>query len=465
VARILIVDDDKMTRVALEAMLRNEPSLAGLSVDVTTAEDGHAGLAALAESPPDVAIVDLLMPRLDGFATCKALRGHPRGVSIELCVISGVYRDAAIEKRVESELGAKFFAKPDGLRELVRHVGDILHRRSAAELKPPRAKTSSGQPAARTEPARAGDLVFRSLAAVLLDLHDAGATGRLTLRRGRVVKTIDLAEGNPVGAASSTRDETLGHFLVGAGVITEDQHKQAVQRAVERGEKFGEALVGMAMITPARLAEMLTAQVRHKLVSALRWPQGAWRFQPGELDEGRDGLRLRMVDVVLGGLRETSTSETVKAATERLGAAPIELTERGRRMAGEVRRIFAARVPDVLMSDTPSGVTLADLEQAEVEREQLRAAIDALAACDALTARVPTLGPGAGPAAPPPQRPQPRSDFKSGESTASFIEKRLADEGSVPEGARAVRPALRRRQRDDAAAERRGAGRSRGRSG
>src|SRR5688500_2742877 len=145
-----------MTRVALEAMLRNEPSLAGLEVAVTTAEDGHAGLAALAESPPDVAIIDLLMPRLDGFQTCKALRGHPRGVSIDLCVISGVYRDAAIEKRVESELGARFFAKPDGLRELIRHVGEVLHRRRSAESKPARGRVSSVPPitAGRPEPVR-----------------------------------------------------------------------------------------------------------------------------------------------------------------------------------------------------------------------------------------------------------------------------------------------------------------------
>jgi DNA-binding response OmpR family regulator/tetratricopeptide (TPR) repeat protein len=429
-ARILIVDDDKMTRVALEAMLRNEPTLAGLDVTVTTAEDGHAGLAVLAEAPPDIAIVDLLMPRLDGFATCKALRAHPRGMSIDLCVISGVYRDAAIEKRVESELGAKFFGKPDGLRDLIRHVGEVLHRRRSAELKAatPRTKPKStpgslraeAAPAASVEHVRSGDLAFRSLAAILLDLHEGGATGRLTLRRGRVVKTIDLAEGNAVGAASSTRDETLGHFLVGAGIITDDQHKQAVQRAVERGEKFGEALVEMKMITPARLAEMLTAQVRHKLVSALRWPQGAWRFAPGAIDDSRDGLRLRMVDLVLTGMHETTTAESVAATLERIGEAPIELTERGKQLAGDIRRVFGARVPDIIAQ----GGTVDALESAELPREVLHAAIDALAACDALTTRIPALGPGA------------HGDFRGGESTQAFIDRRL--EGTVPESARVL---------------------------
>ena len=419
-----------MTRVALEAMLRNEPSLAGLDVTVTTAEDGNAGLAALAEAPPDIAIIDLLMPRLDGFQTCKALRGHPRGMTIDLCVISGVYRDAAIEKRVESELGARFFAKPDGLRDLIRHVGEVLHRRQAAEQRPVRPRAASSSPPLRADPVRTGDLALRSLAAVLLDLHEAGATGRLTLRRGRIVKTIDLADGNPVGAASSTRDETLGHFLVGAGIISDEQHKLAVQRVVERGEKFGEALVALEMITPARLAEMLTAQVRHKLVSALRWPHGAWRFQPGGLDDDRDGLRLLMADVVLGGLAETSTSESVGATLERLGASPIELTDRGRRMSAEIRRVFGARIPDVL----ERGATVAELEQADadVDRLALHAAIDALAACDALATRVPVLGPGAaGPRGPS------ESEFAR-ESTGSFIGRLAGEEPSVPEGARAL---------------------------
>jgi DNA-binding response OmpR family regulator/tetratricopeptide (TPR) repeat protein len=445
VARILIVDDDKMTRVALEALLRNEPSLAGFGIAVTSAADGHDGLAALAETSPDVAIVDLLMPRLDGFQTCKALRDHPKGAAIDLCVISGVYRDAAIEKRVESELGARFFAKPEGLRELVRHVGELLHRRRSAELQVPRPRSLSSiplppregarrpgtsTPPPSSEPVRGGDLAYRPLAAVLLDLHDAAATGRLTLRRDRVAKTIDLAEGNPVGAAAATRDETLGHFLVGAGIITDEQHKQAVHRTAERGEKVGEALIALGTITPARLAEMLTAQVRHKLVSALRWPQGLWRFVPGPLGEARDGLRLRMVELVLGGLAETSSETTRRAAIERLGASPVELTERGRRLADEIRRHFGAKVPDVLAG----GGTFAELEQLDLSRDALRAAIDALSACDALSIRVPALGPGA---AAPAAAPRPRRRDTE-ESTGSFIGRLAGEDGSVPDGARAL---------------------------
>src|SRR4051812_49663680 len=122
---------------------------------------------------------------------------------------------------------------------------------------------------------RSGELAMRPLPAVLLDLHEDLATGQLVLKRGRVSKTVDLVNGNPVSTASTPRDETLGHFLVSSGVITEDQHRQAVQRSVETGGKLGEALVAMGILTIEQLIDQLGKQARHKLVQALRWPQGA----------------------------------------------------------------------------------------------------------------------------------------------------------------------------------------------
>lgn len=76
---------------------------------------------------------------------------------------------------------------------------------------------------------------MRPLPAVLLDLHEHLATGKLTLMRGRLSKTVDLVNGNPVSSTSTPRDETLGHFLVNSGVITEEEHKRAVARAAEVG--------------------------------------------------------------------------------------------------------------------------------------------------------------------------------------------------------------------------------------
>src|SRR5437868_12318215 len=121
---------------------------------------------------------------------------------------------------------------------------------------------------------RSGELATRPLPAVLLDLHEDLATGTLVLKRGRVSKSVELVNGNPVSTTSTPRDETLGHFLVSSGVISEEQHRDAVQRSVASAGKLGEALVAMGVLTVEQLIEQLGKQARHKLVQALRWPQG-----------------------------------------------------------------------------------------------------------------------------------------------------------------------------------------------
>src|SRR5258708_3039692 len=68
---------------------------------------------------------------------------------------------------------------------------------------------------------RSGELAMRPLPAVLLDLHEDLATGKLQLRPGRVAKTVDMVNGTPVSTASTPRDETLGHFLGSRGVLGE----------------------------------------------------------------------------------------------------------------------------------------------------------------------------------------------------------------------------------------------------
>src|ERR1700709_2455038 len=104
---------------------------------------------------------------------------------------------------------------------------------------------------------RSGELAMRPLPAVLLDLREDLAPGKLQRRRGRVSKTVDLVNGNPVSTASTPRDETLGHFLVSSGVLSEEQHHQAVTRASTVGGKLGEALVSLGYLSVEQLIDQL----------------------------------------------------------------------------------------------------------------------------------------------------------------------------------------------------------------
>ena len=226
---------------------------------------------------------------------------------------------------------------------------------------------------------RSGELATRPLPAVLLDLHEDIVTGRLTLRRGKIAKSIDLVNGNPVSTASTPRDETLGHFLVTSGVISEEQHREAVQRASAVGGKLGEALVSLQVLTVEQLIDQLGKQARHKLVQALRWPQGAWRFE--EATAPVEGMQLRMIDVVLGGLRETAALDLGRLS--RLDGLQFELTDRGKRLRHELRKQFGERMLAIL----GAGGQMAELEKALGDRMQARIAADVLALCDAIRPR------------------------------------------------------------------------------
>ncbi len=227
---------------------------------------------------------------------------------------------------------------------------------------------------------------MRPLPAVLLDLHEEQVTGRLVLRRGRVTKGVDLVLGNPVSATSTPRDETLGHFLVSSGVISEEQHHAAVQRVTARGGKLGEALIALGVLSADQLIDQLGKQSRHKLVQALRWPQGAWRFDPS--GEPIEGMELPMIDVVLGGLRETAVEDVERLA--RFDGMRFELTRRGVRLEPELARAFG----DEPMARLAEGAAIEELERAFGDRAAARFAVDAMMLCDAVQASIGEFGLG-----------------------------------------------------------------------
>ena len=227
--------------------------------------------------------------------------------------------------------------------------------------------------------ANSGELALRALPAVLLDFNETFANGRLSIRRGKVLKHFDLVNGNPMSAASTPRDETLGHFLVANGVITDDVHQQAVAKALVSGDRLGETLVAMRAMSLETLFEQLRRQARFKLIASLRWPQGTWRFDPSVISTG--GMALRMTDVVLLGLKETSAEDGVRLS--RFDNMTFQLNPRGLRLRSDLRRAFG----DAIVASLDDWTSLAAIETAVGESVVARTALDAMMLCDALDSK------------------------------------------------------------------------------
>ena len=101
-AKILIVDDDPDVRLAIASVLKSR------SYEVIEACDGREALRKVKEEKPDLMLLDLLMPEMDGFNVVKELRisQEKEYPDISVLVISSV-REEASHRRYELELGRK----------------------------------------------------------------------------------------------------------------------------------------------------------------------------------------------------------------------------------------------------------------------------------------------------------------------------------------------------------------------
>jgi len=179
---VLVVDDDELQRELVTDYLM----LSGFVV--RTAADGREGLAVMRRQPPDLVLLDVQMPELDGVAVIRLMRAEPTLATVPVLVLSGV---EAPHVRIRAfELGADdFVSKQCSPAELVARVRAALRRRPA----PPSATL-----AGTLDPAGGG-----------LGLDDAVQTLLVARRTGRLrlldlAAEVDCADGAIVAARHGT---------------------------------------------------------------------------------------------------------------------------------------------------------------------------------------------------------------------------------------------------------------------
>jgi DNA-binding response OmpR family regulator len=122
--RILIVDDDPDMVKLLQLGLTD----AGYST--RTAGTGKEALQKANRSLPDLVVLDLLLPEMNGFSVCQRLRQKPATAAIPILMITALAGE--FPRLVGAEAGANaYLNKPFGMEELISSVGDLLDRRSS----------------------------------------------------------------------------------------------------------------------------------------------------------------------------------------------------------------------------------------------------------------------------------------------------------------------------------------------
>jgi len=124
-AKILVIDDN----ADLLETIRQILALRGAHQVVVSAE-GADGLAKATADPPDLAIVDVMMPGVSGYEVCRQLRANPRTASVPIIIFTA--RGQPVDRQAAMDVGADdYMAKPVPMKELLERVNHLLAKRAA----------------------------------------------------------------------------------------------------------------------------------------------------------------------------------------------------------------------------------------------------------------------------------------------------------------------------------------------
>ena len=117
--KILIADDEPNIVTALEFLLERA------GYEVRTAANGDEALAAITQDPPDLVLLDIMMPVKSGYEVCKRIREQPEWANVKVVMLSAKGRDAEVTKGLA--MGADLYVtKPFSTRELLAQIKALL---------------------------------------------------------------------------------------------------------------------------------------------------------------------------------------------------------------------------------------------------------------------------------------------------------------------------------------------------
>ncbi|MCA9971177.1 MAG: response regulator [Anaerolineales bacterium] len=121
---VMIVDDEEMTRNLLRLML----TPAGYTV--VEAEDGVDAMEKIAARPPDIVLLDVMMPRMDGIEVCRAVRRQPETAALPIIMVSAKTSHQAVEEGLAAGAN-KYLSKPIARKHLLAVLDEVLQPTNA----------------------------------------------------------------------------------------------------------------------------------------------------------------------------------------------------------------------------------------------------------------------------------------------------------------------------------------------
>ena len=123
---VLVVDDEANILLSLQFLMKKA------GYDVRTAKDGDEALAEIERSAPDLVLLDVMMPKRDGFDVCQQIRANPKWKNVRIIMLTARGRD--IERDKGLALGADdYIVKPFSTKDAIERVEAVLGGARKAE--------------------------------------------------------------------------------------------------------------------------------------------------------------------------------------------------------------------------------------------------------------------------------------------------------------------------------------------
>jgi DNA-binding response OmpR family regulator len=222
-SRILVVEDDLTLLETLEYNLANE------GYEVITAADGLTALEIAREEQPDLIVLDLMLPRLDGFEVCRILRPE---TTVPILMLTA--RTDEVDRVVGLEVGADdYLTKPFSMRELLARVKALLRR-----VRLIREEMASEQAIPGTEQLTFDDLIID------LDRREVLVRGEtLHLKPKEFELLVFLARHRGMALSRDLLLERVWGWDYGGGSRTVDVHVRWLREKVEANPADPERIV------------------------------------------------------------------------------------------------------------------------------------------------------------------------------------------------------------------------------
>jgi len=326
--RILVVDDDRNIGQILHA------SFSSKGYETVVSRNGEDALERFEKDSPDLVLLDVLLPKMNGWEVCRKLKETPRGKNTPIILMSAVYKNYKMQQDAINKYGADdFLEKPFQLSKLLDKVLGILGpetpREDETEIAievedvpetPESDETvvdgtkvaESDEPVAAAEPrpepapiSMEGDFDTISFAELIHAVYVLRKSGYLLVRHGEVEKEIAIKEGYPVSVRTTLEDEYFGNFLVRKRKITEEQRDESVARMKKSRRLQGTILIEMGALSPHENAKFLRLQMREKLFEIFGWRDGIYKFTEDPYVQGDiTTLDMSTANVINEGVRQ-----------------------------------------------------------------------------------------------------------------------------------------------------------------